>query len=316
MVANPAVSVVVPAHQAASTLRTALESLLAQRPEPAEVIVVDDGSTDATAEIARGFSGVRVISQANAGPSAARNAGIAEASGPWVAFCDADDAWLPGKLAAQLQVAQSRPEVSLIAGDWVRSGSAAPAEVAHNVGLSVFDYRDVLVLNRFQTSTVLARKSLLEQAGGFVPALDGAEDWDMWLRCARLGELIKIDAPLVVYRDEATGYSKDLHRLYRAMCAMLDREQQSLFPEGGSEGGSGGGAPPLSRAQFRRLRAWHYLRFAVGFQLAGDRRGAVWALRDLARSPVAVSAPSAAVVYLLPFLARRVSSRRVRGKAG
>lgn len=310
MLAKVGVSAVLPAFQGASTLRAALDSVLGQRPAPDEVLVVDDGSTDRTAEIAAELAAadprVRLHRQPNAGPSAARNAGVALATGPWIAFCDADDEWLPGKLALQLRVAEAHPAAALIAGDWLRTAASPPPTAAPAPPVSVLDYRQVLVLNRFQTSTVLVRKQLLEAAGGFLPELDGAEDWDMWLRCARLGPLVKIDAPLVVYRDEPTGYSKDLHRLYLAMLDMLDRESDRLFADG---------APRvLTPSQFRQLRAWHHLRFAVGFALAGDRAGARGALADLARSPARVSAAGAALRYLAPFLARRLTSRRARRK--
>src|SRR5438045_1880854 len=96
----PSVSVIIPCYNAAEFLAECLDSVCRQTVPPAEVIVVDDGSTDATAQIARAFGPpVRVISQANAGPSAARNRAMDEAQGDWVAFSDADDVWQPNKLA-------------------------------------------------------------------------------------------------------------------------------------------------------------------------------------------------------------------------
>ena len=106
------VSVVIAAYNAELTLGPALASALAQLPPPAQVIVVDDGSTDGTAAVAASFPGVEVIEQRNQGPSAARNCGIRAASQPWVAFLDADDLWLPGKLARQLAIAHRRPEAA------------------------------------------------------------------------------------------------------------------------------------------------------------------------------------------------------------
>lgn len=99
----PDYCVIIPAYNAARTLAEALQSVCAQGPAPAEVIVVDDGSSDDTAAIAAGFGGpVRVIGQANAGPGAATMAGIAVARAPVLAFLDADDLWLAGKMAAQM----------------------------------------------------------------------------------------------------------------------------------------------------------------------------------------------------------------------
>ncbi|MBW0159690.1 glycosyltransferase family 2 protein [Sedimentimonas flavescens] len=100
----PGYSVIIPAFNAARTLAEALASVCAQRPAPAEVIVVDDGSSDQTAVIAREFGGpVRVLSQANAGPGAATMAGVRSAGCEVLAFLDADDLWLPGKIARQFE---------------------------------------------------------------------------------------------------------------------------------------------------------------------------------------------------------------------
>ncbi|MDH6144862.1 glycosyltransferase involved in cell wall biosynthesis [Kitasatospora sp. GP30] len=303
------VSVVIAAYNAAPTLGAALASALGQVPRPAQVIVVDDGSQDGTARVAAAFPEVLVVRQRNQGPSAARNAGIRESNQPWVAFLDADDLWLPGKLARQLAALREHPHAVLLAGDWVRTlsedGIGAVAdhgaeEAPGQRALSrVVGYRDVLVLNRFQTSTVLVRAEVLGRVGGFDPALDGAEDWDLWLRCARHGTVVKLDAPLAVYRDEPGGYSKDLGRLYARMLTMLGRE------------GRGGVLPT---AAFAQVLTWHYLRFAVAFALAGQRTSARTVLTELRAAGLARHVPAATARYLAPFLGGR-ALRRLRGRA-
>src|SRR5690606_27199889 len=95
----PLISVIIPAYNAEATIVEAVESVLAQTYRPLEVLIIDDGSSDATAALIENkYESVRVIRQSNAGPSAARNHGIREAKGAWVAFLDADDRWLPEKL--------------------------------------------------------------------------------------------------------------------------------------------------------------------------------------------------------------------------
>jgi glycosyltransferase involved in cell wall biosynthesis len=293
---TPVISVVVPAYNAGATLAATVQSIAEQVPAPMEIIVVDDGSTDDTADVASRLSGVRLIGRANGGPSAARNAGIAIARGEWIGFADADDTWLPGKLQLQAECAARYPDAILIAGDWVRGAQAPSAARTSSAAphVRLFGYRDLLTLNRFQTSTVLVRTEALKRLGGFDASLDGVEDWDMWLRCSRLGPIAKLDVPLVVYRDEPGGYSKNLRRVYATMLLMLDRERRS---------------PAMPSRTERTLRAWHHLRFAVGFWLAHDPQAARMALRDLARSRVMSAAPAATFRYLLPFLGRRLGRR-------
>src|SRR5689334_21096641 len=107
------ISVVVPAYNAARTLPATAASIRAQTLQPLEVIVVDDGSADDTVAVAHalGLPGLRVVSQANAGHAAARNTGVAEARGRYVAFVDADDLWLPDKLALHLAEIERHPEI-------------------------------------------------------------------------------------------------------------------------------------------------------------------------------------------------------------
>lgn len=289
------VSVVVPAHDAHASIEAALRSALAQTRLPDEIIVVDDGSKDATATIARGLGApVRVISQAQGGPSAARNTGVDAASGEWIAFLDADDEWHPAKLEHQL--ARAHGDTVLVATDWSRELLRTPTPAV--VPTTVLLTSKILLLNRFQTSTVLLRRDAFMAAGGFDSSLDGVEDWDMWLRSSRQGGVLKLDWPFVRYTDVATGYSKALERVYRTGRTMLDREL---------------GDAPDHRG--RAIKAWHHLRFAVAYELAGDRTSALACLAECRRAGLLSAAPEASVRYLLPFLAQRVE-RRLRRVGG
>ncbi|HZU79677.1 MAG TPA: glycosyltransferase family 2 protein, partial [Acidimicrobiales bacterium] len=176
------VTVVVPAYQSEGTVAVALASVAGQTAAPVKVVVVDDGSSDGTADAARAaMPGATVITQANAGPSAARNRALEEVDTPWVAFLDADDRWHREKLADQLEAAGRHPHAVVVASDWVRDELAFPPKPAQ-VTETVFDAADLLVLNRFQTSTALCRTEVVRALGGFRSELDGVEDWDMWWR--------------------------------------------------------------------------------------------------------------------------------------
>lgn len=285
------VSVVIPTFNSAETIARALSSVLAQTRPPEEVIVVDDGSSDATLEEVADFPFVQVILQENAGPARARNRGLLAAHESYVAFLDADDYWHPNKLALQLEVARLEPRAVLIAADWEPEHSRTqPWWSGHRPSTTVLTQRDILILNRFQTSTVLLARDVAGHLGGFDNRVAGVEDWDLWLRAAECGLVLKIDAPLVRYTDTPGSYSKDGWRVYTAMCAMLDRE----LPLSG-----------LSPARQREVRAWHHLRFAVSFTLAERPRLVLEVGRRLVEERLLGATPRATATYLIPFLLRR-----------
>ncbi|CAB1129996.1 Glyco_trans_2-like domain-containing protein [Candidatus Hydrogenisulfobacillus filiaventi] len=292
------ISVVIPAYNARAVIADALESALNQELAPLEVIVVDDGSTDGTADWVRSrYPGVVVIEQANGGPSRARNAGIAAARGDWVAFLDADDRWHPRKLAAQANLVADCPEAVLVATDWIRWRPAFP-DLPPEVPVRTLRKQDLLIMNRFQTSTVLASTRALRAVGGFDPGVDGAEDWDCWLRLADTGAVRVLAWPYVMYRDVPSGYSKDVARVYRTMFPMLAKHADRLSP-----------------SWYRTLLAWHHLRFWVAFRLLGDRESARRAWRAAWAQDLRAHTPAALAGYLLPFLARRWW-RRLKGALG
>ena len=287
------VSVVVAAHNAIATIASCLDSVGSQSRRPRETLVVDDGSSDGTGQlVAASFPHVHLLGQANAGPASARNRGIAEATGRWIAFLDADDVWHPDKLAVQLEAAERHPQAVLVACDWVPPASDLMARgmARGKGGETVLSTRDLLVLNRFQTSTVLLRSDVARRIGGFDPSVDGTEDWDLWLRSSAYGAVVKVDRTLVCYRDLPGSYSKDGWRVYSSMLRLLDRHL---------------GAAGLSTHEARELRAWHHLRFLVSFWLARrpELVQRVWA--NLRAEELLGAVPSATVHHLLPFLARR-----------
>jgi glycosyltransferase involved in cell wall biosynthesis len=126
---RPVVSVVIPAFNAARYLGEALDSVFGQTLTDLELVVVDDGSTDETPQVVQGYgSRVRYVRQPNAGVASARNRGVAESSGRYVAFLDADDVWLPGKLERQLEALAARPSARVCHSDFDLMGAGtAPA---------------------------------------------------------------------------------------------------------------------------------------------------------------------------------------------
>jgi glycosyltransferase involved in cell wall biosynthesis len=190
----PLVSVVMPVFNAARYLREALDSVYGQDYRPFEVIVVDDGSTDGSGAIAQSYPGVRYLRQENRGPAEARNAGIDAALGEIVAFADADDVLLPGKLSAQVGYLLDRPETAatLARQVWIEPPPGAIPDAVWG------DLDGVPAM-----SLVVWRQALLD-VGGFDPSLRGPEDTDLLIRL-RQGGFHFVVLPEIVMRRRYHG---------------------------------------------------------------------------------------------------------------
>jgi glycosyltransferase involved in cell wall biosynthesis len=213
------ISVVIPAYNAAAHLAATLKSVCQQTTAPAEVIVVDDGSTDDTGEIARSF-GARVLRVANGGPSAARNAGTQSASGQYIAYLDADDVWLPDKLATQLAELRCFGAPAFSFTDY-RMFDERGVHRCKSELLRRFAFRRSVRLRRGRTSVVMAPKNsapvlydsyivpsslLVRRAdvlaiGGFDQSLRVTEDYEFLLRLFRIVPAVVVLKPLVLYRQ-------------------------------------------------------------------------------------------------------------------
>jgi len=209
----PKVSVIIPAYNAARYLPDALDSVLAQTKDPLEVLVVDDGSSDDTAQVvARYGPPVRYLRQRNAGVSMARNHGIAESRGRYVAFLDADDTWLPAKLDRQLAALKERTECGACYSAYTTvNAELKPVAVSrHDPCWPVLEGL-LLCGNVIGTpSTVLVERSVLVRAGGFDAALSYCADWDLWIRLTNLTAFCYVDEPMVRYRQHDTNMSHNV----------------------------------------------------------------------------------------------------------
>lgn len=213
------VSVVVPAYNAERYLREAVESALAQT-VAAEVIVVDDGSTDGTAEVARSFgSRVRVLQQTNSRQAAARNAGARIAGGDYLAFLDADDVWEPDKLEKQLACLEADPTLGLVycsVREMDERGALMGIRPARLRGRA---YRELLLgepWGGINGSTSLLPRRVFEEMGGFDTELPPCEDTDLFWRVAARYPIDFAEAPLVRYRVHPTSAHHDLPAMTRA----------------------------------------------------------------------------------------------------
>jgi glycosyltransferase involved in cell wall biosynthesis len=228
------VSVVIPTYNSGQLVTEAIESILAQTSPVHEILVVDDGSTDDTLVRMSQFGPpVRYIKKENGGVSSARNRGVQEAKGEWIAFLDADDVWNPKKLELQLKALNSRPELGLL-GTLMYSwpGSHPAIEVARpDDRIRVIGLDDLLVKNFLATSTIIARANVLRSVGLFDQSLQGPEDYDLWIRIAQAYPVANLGIPLIGYRHSHPGsLSKNVARMERDMRTILEKlEARGLF---------------------------------------------------------------------------------------
>lgn len=223
----PLISVILPAYNAEATIRETILSVLGQTFSDFELIVIDDGSRDRTAEVAAAIPDprIQVFSYPNANQANSRNRGIAKATGEYLAFIDADDLWTASKLEAQFNALQAHPEAAVAyswtdyidqAGRRLRQGSHIAA--TGNV------YPTLFLVNFIENgSNPLIRRQALAAIGGFDPDLPPAEDWDLWLRLAARYSFVAVPAVHILYRVSPTSMSTNVVRLERACQEVLQR---------------------------------------------------------------------------------------------
>lgn len=221
------VSVVIPSHNYAHYVGQAIQSALEQGYRWVEVIVVDDGSTDETATVLRGFEArIRVVQLDGRGVSAARNAGLAHAAGKYVVFLDADDLLVRGGAAAQVALLTRRPDVDAVAGAWYACDVELGTATLGRGSLGEGDVLSQLLLSNIVAtpSTMMLRRGPLEAAGGFDTSLSFAADWDLWLRLARRDcRFARVRAPVAMYRIHGRSMTRSLDGAIKDVTGLLDR---------------------------------------------------------------------------------------------
>ncbi|UFP96580.1 glycosyltransferase [Gloeobacter morelensis] len=207
----PKVSVVIPAFNALRYLPRTVDSALAQSFGDFEVLIVDDESTDGTADWVRTIADrrVRLLEQKNQGAAAARNAGIRQARGEYIAFLDADDLWEPAKLERQVACLDARPEVGVVY-TWVRviDQDGEPTGSLYRPGDEGRIWPQLVRVNNIYPSAAMVRRQCFERVGLFDLELRFAEDWEMWLRIAADYAFAVLREPLMRYRRHPQCKSK------------------------------------------------------------------------------------------------------------
>ncbi|HLG71818.1 MAG TPA: glycosyltransferase [Chloroflexota bacterium] len=269
-------SVVIPAFNAEAHVGRAIESVLAQDFIDWELILVDDGSTDSTADVVQRYDRVRYDRVEHGGANRARNRAILNSRGELVAFLDADDTWQPEKLRLQATALQAQPEVGasfvgtcnvdeITGRTWIRPRSSHEDPVA-----------GLLLHSNFlgPTSAAMVRRDLLLQVGLFDESLTQSQDWELWLRLAKVTRFLLIPEPLVIYRMHGENMTRNVARFEANALRVLNR----FF------------ADEENRVRWGHLEAQsysnHYWFFAGGYFDMGDwKNGACALAQSLARDP-------------------------------
>jgi len=223
----PRVSAIIIVYNGAPFVGTAIESVLAQTERDLELVVVDDGSTDETAQVVARYTDhrVRYLHQENSGPSAARNNGIRETTGEWVAFLDCDDRWLPRKLELQLARAAERPDAGLVYGSVVMGNERGMMQCTLPAVIEGEVLEPLLFGNKVtgSASSAMVRRDVLDRVGMFDERMHYAEDWDLWLRVASAYPFAKVDEPIAYLLQRLGSHGSSADALRDASVALLDR---------------------------------------------------------------------------------------------
>ncbi|NLE45718.1 MAG: glycosyltransferase [Chloroflexi bacterium] len=272
------VSVIIPAYNSARYIGESINSVLEQTFGDFEIVVVDDGSVDATTEMATasGDPRIRVIRKPNGGTASARNVGIQNSTGTYLQFLDADDIILPGKLTTQVRLLETHPTVDIVYSsfrcfqddqcelhppDWLRPPSRDP-------------YRELVSGSAFPLHAALARRDSVESVGMFDSELISAEDWDLWIRLARAGH--------------GFMYHEDLYALYRQHASSKTRRRARWRH-----------AHVLVMENLRRLAEGEEELQRVNWYIHASRNYVLWALALLADGEHALSREAFREAYSL-----------------
>lgn len=299
------VSVIIPCYNQGRFLHQALASVSAQTTPPDEIIVVDDGSTDDSAAVASRHAGVRLIRQANQGLSGARNAGMAASLGDYLVFLDADDRLLPDAIRAGRSALDQSPSCAFSYGRfrWITEGGSPIAEPFSLRRQHANAYEALLEGNFIgMHATVMYRRAILVEAGGFDTRLRCCEDYDVYLRIARNHPVCGHEETIAEYRLNPRSLSRDSARMLETVLKVLDSQEPNAS----------------DRAERRALMMgrWRWRIYYGELMIDGisrDARRGLWreawqGLRSVARL-CRLQAPFAMALYVVPLRFRQLPRR-------
>jgi glycosyltransferase involved in cell wall biosynthesis len=267
------VSVIIPFFNAEKTISRCVHSVLSQTSPAHQIIAIDDGSTDASAKVIQRYSDrVHLISQSNCGVAAARNCGIEQARGNWIAFLDADDCWTPDKLECQLPLLTEPNDLvyadAIICENNTRRKYSDLCEMP-----SGFVAEELILRNFITTSTVVVRRKSLDEVGRFPQNLPAIVDWPVWLAIAKHGRVAYVNKTLVEYHVSESSITRNVSKTLPAHLMVVEgffsklersvrngrlrrRALSHAYSVVGGEAGRSGQYAFSSRCYFKAIGYW------------------------------------------------------------
>ena len=267
-------SVVIPTYNSGPYLRIALESVLAQTTPPAEIIVIDDGSTDDSPAVARSFGPrVQVHCQANRGQGAARNVAMKLAKSDWIALLDHDDVWEPEKLEVQAAAIRDNPDAVVIYTDskYIEDDQiigTLPAPDSSRLP------KVLRRLSPFAPSSVVLRREVVLAEGGFSEVKGMLEDWDLWLRLIPRHKFVHVAQSLTRFRKSRTQVTSQAEKFLNVHMMCVDRTLLKDVP------------PPIRWFRRARLYSCFLADCSIMLREQGNRDALPWMFRSMAWWPI------------------------------
>jgi glycosyltransferase involved in cell wall biosynthesis len=312
MLASPLISIVIPSYNQAKYIAYNLDSILAQTYSNFEVIFIDDGSKDNTAEILKSYSEkdsrIKYFYQNNSERAVARSHGISKANGKYICLVDSDDTWLPHKLETQLAVMENDPEIILCYAPVNRiDPENKPLKNAprQQKGYSGLIYKHLLMRNFIPSVTPMIRASVLKNIGEQVTDFIPYEDWDFWLRLSRCGKFHHIKEALGNYRlhPQQSVQNVKASRIEEVTIKVLDANTQEFLLEHAECLNFLDLDDKNFKALAQEAYSLAYLRIAYWYLVAGDSKTAQEKLKvSLNKNTLRLIDPRFAVLWLCSYL--------------
>lgn len=234
----PLFSVIIPTYNRVTLLKEALDSVFSQTFTDYEIIIVDDGSTDMTLEMLKSYGDkIKLLTQKNSGPGAARNLGASVAKGEYLAFLDSDDMWMPWALEVYKSTINNYDHPSIICASVIEFINKNEIVCIKKQETMIREFTDYFSSWRLPVSVgagmAVIKKSCFVKTGGFNIKYINCEDHDLMLKCGDLSGFIKIDKPYILaYRRHTGGTTQILNRTISGVSNLIENEQKNVYPGG------------------------------------------------------------------------------------